>query len=200
MNLFDAIQQRRAVKTFDAACKIPEQDVKKILSMARLSPTAYNQQNYRFVIIQDPGIREKIKTAAHGQAQVSDASLLIVLCADTKAWEKNTEQYWSNTTADLQKAKLQAMQQYYLNREQAQRDEAMRSCALAAQNMMLTAKAMHYDSCPMIGFDFDAVAKLIQLPADHVISMMLAIGKASQAALPRFPQLADEQLIFFDSF
>lgn len=42
---------------------------------------------------------------------------------------------------------------------------------------MLTAKAMGYDSCPIIGFDIDKVAKLINLPDDYIMSLMVAIGK-----------------------
>ena len=92
------------------------------------------------------------------------------------------------------------MQQYYINREQTQRDEAMRSCALAAQTMMLATKEMGLDSCPMVGLDFDVVAKLIKLPANHVLTMMLAIGKAEQPATPRPPQLPDDEIIFYDGF
>lgn len=200
MNTFDAIKQRRAVKTFDASYKLSKDEVKQILSLARLSPTAYNQQNYRFVVIENTALKKEIQIAANGQKQVTDASLLIVLCADTKAWEKNHDKYWSNTDQESQQLKCNAMQNYYRNRELAQRDEAMRSCAFAAQTMMLTAKAMDYDSCPMVGFDFDAVAKLINLPADHVIGMMIAIGKTTQPASPRFPQLPDKQVIFVNGF
>lgn len=46
-------------------------------------------------------------------------------------------------------------------RQQVQRDEAMRSCEIAAMNLMLAAKEMGYDSCPMNGFDFDAGGRLI---------------------------------------
>ena len=51
----------------------------------------------------------------------------------------------------------------YRGKEQVQRDEAMRSCGIAAQTLMLAAKSMGYDSCPMDGFDFDKVAELIKL-------------------------------------
>lgn len=177
-----------------------EQAVNQILSMARLSPTAYNQQNYRFVVIKNPGLKQKIKQAAHGQQQVTEASLLIVLCADTKSWQRDSDKYWGNLDQDLMTSKRQSMERYYQSSELTQRDEAMRSCALAAQTMMLTAKAMSLDSCPMIGFDFETVAALINLPKDHVISMMMAIGKAKELPKARFPQLPDEQIIFTDGF
>ena len=57
-------------------------------------------------------------------------------------------------------------QTFYEDQEQKQRDEAMRSIGIGAQTLMLGAKAMGYDSCPMIGFDADAVANFINLPED----------------------------------
>ncbi len=81
-----------------------------------------------------------------------------------------------------------------------QRDEAMRSCGIAAQTLMLAARTLGYDSCPMIGFDPDAVAKLIRLPGDHVVAMMLAIGKATAPANPRGGQLPLEEVLLINRF
>ena len=70
-----------------------------------------------------------------------------------------------------------------------QRDEAMRSCGIAAQTIMLAAKSLGYDSCPMDGFDYEKVAQLIRLPDDHVIAMFVAIGKGTKQPWPRPGQL-----------
>ena len=89
MNTQDAIKQRRAIKQFDPAHEMPGATENEILSLAMLSPTAYNIQNWRFVVVKDGALREQIKQAAWGQAQVTDSSLLVILCADLKAWEKS---------------------------------------------------------------------------------------------------------------
>ena len=65
----------------------------------------------------------------------------------------------------------------------------MRSCGIAGQTIMLAAEAMEYDSCPMIGFDASAVAKLINLPEDHVIGFMIAVGKTVKPPWPKPGQL-----------
>jgi nitroreductase len=67
-------------------------------------------------------------------------------------------------------------------------------------SIMLMAKEMGYDSCPMDGFDFDQVAKIINLPHDHIITMMITIGKKAQEARPRSGQLALEEVFFKNSF
>ena len=81
-----------------------------------------------------------------------------------------------------------------------QRDEAMRSCGKAAMTLMLAAKEMGYDSCPMDGFDFDAVGKLIKLPAGHVISMFVAIGKQKREPWPHGGQLAMNEVVITNQF
>ncbi|MCE1186107.1 MAG: nitroreductase family protein [Zoogloea sp.] len=200
MNVAQAIERRRSVKAFDPAHQMEEAEITQLLGLAKLSPTAFNIQNWRFVVLRDPALRAQVRAASFGQAQVTDASLLVVLTADLKAWEKAPQRYWRDAAQPVQDAMLPMLDGYYRGREQVQRDEAMRSCGIAAQTLMLAAQEMGYESCPMDGFDFDAVGKLINLPADHVISMFVAIGKPLQPAHPRSGPLALEELVVIDRF
>jgi len=134
------------------------------------------------------------------QAQITDASLLIALCADLKAWEREPGRYWKNAAKHVQEMILPSIDQYYRDKPRVQRDEAMRSCGILAQTLMLAAKSLGYDSCPMDGFDFDAVAQLINLPDDHVITMLLAIGKATEAPWPRGGQIPLSEVMVFNRF
>lgn len=200
MDTQEAIQARRSVKHYDPQYKISDEEINHLLSLAVLSPTAFNIQNWRFVVVRDPALRKQIRAAAWDQAQVTDASLLIVLCADLKTWEKQPQRYWNNAPKDVQDFLLPVIDQYYRGKKQVQRDEAMRSCGIAAQTLMLAAKAMGYDSVPMDGFDFEQVAELIQLPADHVISMFVAIGKGTKQARPRGGQLPLAEVVIDNYF
>lgn len=195
-----AIQTRRSIKQFDRNHRLTNSEIDQLLSLAILSPTAFNIQHWRFVLVNDPALRKQIRDVAWNQSQVTDASLLIVLCADLKAWLKQPERYWHNAPQAVQDFLLPAIQAYYDGKPQTERDEAFRSCGMAAQTLMLAAKTMGYDSCPMDGFDFDAVAKLINLPDDHVISMFIAIGKAIEPAQPRGGQLPLNELIITNRF
>lgn len=200
METTEAIKQRRAVKQYDPKHKMIQDEIDQLMSLAKLAPTAYNQQNTRFVLVHDAELRQQIREAAWGQAQVTDASLLIILCADTKAWEKDPVRYWASTPKDVQDYMCSMIDQYYRDREQVQRDEAMRSAGIAAQTIMLAAKSMGYDTCPMDGFDFDAVGKLINLPEDHAIAMFVVVGKAEQPAKPRPTQLGIDEVVIHDRF
>ncbi len=200
MKTIEAIKQRRAVKVFDPYYEMTEDEVNRLISLTQLSPTAFNQQNLRFVIVRDKALRQKIRAAANDQAQVTDASLLIIICADTKAWEKEPARYWANAGIEVQQHVENVIDKYYRGKEQVQRDEAMRSAGIAAQTMMLAAKAAAYDSCPMDGFDFEEVSTLINLPVDHVVTMFVAVGKAIEQAKPRPTQLAMSEVVVYDQF
>lgn len=73
-----------------------EAELNEPLSLATLSPTAFNIQHWGFVAVKDPELRIQIRKEAWDQAQVTDSSALIVLCADLKAWEKSLIRYWRN--------------------------------------------------------------------------------------------------------
>ncbi|HEY3301466.1 MAG TPA: nitroreductase family protein [Methylophilaceae bacterium] len=200
MNVIEAIQTRRSVKAYDTEHKMTQSEIDQLMSLAVLSPTAFNIQHWRFVVVQDPVLRQQIRAVSWNQAQVEESSLLIVLCADVKAWEKQPERYWRDAPKPVQDILVPAIKNYYTDNEQAQRDEAMRSCGMAATTVMLAAKAMGYDTCPMDGFDFDAVSKLLNLPADHIPTMFVVVGKALQQARPRSGQLGMDEVVIYNKF
>jgi nitroreductase len=200
MNVTDAIVKRRSAKAFDPKHKMTEQEIAKLMSLAMLSPTAFNIQNWRFVVVTDIALRKQIRAVSWNQAQVEEASLLIILTADLNAWAKNPSRYWVNAPQPVQDFLVPAIGSYYQDHAQVQRDEGMRSCGMAAQTIMLAAKEMGYDTCPMDGFDFDAVAKLINLPADHVPAMFVVVGKALKEAMPRGGQLDFDEVVIFNKF
>jgi len=199
MDTLTAIEQRRAVKNYDPAHRMSDEEIRRLIGLAILSPTSINVQNWRFVVARDPALRQQLRAAAFNQAQVTDASIWVILCADLKAFKKSPERYWRTAPPDVARMMVQMLGMYE-GREQLQRDEALRSCGIAAQTIMLAAKALGYDSCPMAGFDFEAVGRLINLPSDHVIVMAVAVGKALQPARARGGQLPLDDVMSFDRF
>ena len=200
LDTFSAIMQRRSVKYYDPDYRMSEAEVNKLLELALLSPTSFNMQNWRFVVVQDQALKEEIWLASWKQNQIKDASLLLVLCADLNAHERNPERYWANAPEQVSAAIVPMIKGFYKDNAQLQRDEAMRSTGIAAQTLMLAAKAMGYDSCPMVGFDPKKVAEIIKLPEDHIISMLLPIGKAKEAARERAGQLALSEVVITNTF
>lgn len=199
MNVSEAIRTRRSIEQFDPEHKISDAEVRELIEAAILSPTAFNIQHWRFLRVSDTQLRQQIKELSWHQPQVTDASLLLFVCMDYKAWQKSPERYWRNTPPEVTESMLRSME-FYGHDSQAERDEGIRSASLAAMTLMLKAKEMGYDSCPMLGFDYNKVAELINLPEDHGICLMLTIGKRTKDAYPRAGQLDLEEVVFSNSF
>ena len=200
MNVVEAVQKRRSVKWYDPTHRMPEDTFSVLMEHALLSPTAFNIQNWRFVRVTDKAQRSAIRAVAWDQAQVEDASELLVLCFNRSAWRQQPERYWRLAPAEVQDMLVPAIAEYYRDKPAIERDEGMRSCGLVAQTLMLVAQQLGYDSCPMDGFDYAAVADLIDLPADHEIAFMLAIGRGIKEPWPRPGQLALSEVLVENRF
>jgi len=200
MDLFEAIETRRSVKKFDPDHQMSAGEEERLLRAAMRSPTAFNIQHWRFVVVHDPALRAQLREASWGQAQVTDCSLLVIVCGDTRAWAKDPQRYWRDAPEAVRDQLVPMIRRFYDHNEQLARDEAQRSCGMAAQTLMLAARAMGYDTCAMDGFDPQRVAELIHLPEDHLISMFVAVGKPLEGPRPRSGQLDLEEVRFADRF
>jgi nitroreductase len=200
MDLFDAVYQRRAIKAFDPEFKIPQETETKLFEATIQSPTSFNIQHWRFVVVRDPALRQEMRKLGNDQSQITDASLLVIMTADMKAWQKNPQRYWETAPTEVADLLVNWMGPFHDGREWLQRDEAQRSIGMAMQTLMLAAKAEGLDSCPMIGFDIEAVAKLIKLPADHAMGPMVAIGKGTKAPWPKPGQLGLDEVLVQNTF
>ena len=200
MDVFEAINARRAVKHFDPNHELTDAEVNQLLTAAMQAPTSFNIQHWRFVVVRDRELRKEIRANGNDQAQMTDASLLVLMTADVMAWQKEPQRYWRNAPTEVAEILVNWMGPFHEGKPQLQRDEAQRSIGMAMQTLMLAAKGMGLDSCPMIGFDLEKVAELVRLPADHCIGPMVAIGKGTKEPWPKPGQLAMSEVVITDRF
>ncbi len=197
MDFKKIVHERRSIKHFDPTHQMQKSEIDELFRTTLLSPTAFNIQHWRFDVIENKELREQIKKISFNQSQVTDASLLIVISGDLDAWKKNPRKYWKNADENVQKMMESMITDFYISKKEMQRDEVMRSCSMAAMTMMLCAKNMGYDSCPMDGFDFPELSKLLCFPKNQIPVMFVAIGKKLQEAWPRGGQLNFHQVVNF---
>lgn len=200
MDTFAAIEQRRSVKKFDPDHAMTDDEITRLMEAAILSPTSFNIQNWRFVVITDQAQKEAVKAAGWHQAQFSDCSAIVLIAGDTQAHDKDAWRYWRNADEKTRGVIVPMIVGAYEGKPALQRDEVMRSGGMAAQTIMLAAKDMGYDTCPMIGFDFAKVADLVNLPDDYAICMAITVGKALEPARPRGGQLDLDEVMVRDRF
>lgn len=200
MHIDDAIRSRRAIKGYDTSHSLSREEKDELLQLALFAPTAFNLQHVRLVEVSDPALRQRIRDVAWDQAQVTEASMLVLVCARLDAWEKDAARVWAEAPQPVQAFMAGAIDTYYRDKPQVQRDEVMRSCGLVAQTLMLAARGKGLDTCPMDGFDFDAVADLIRLPENHAIGLMVAVGKQAVEPKPRIGKLTFDEAVIRNQF
>lgn len=201
MNVETAILERTAIRTFDADHRMDMADKRKLLELAGRAPSAWNIQHWRFVLVEDPAQRQALQAAAANQAQFTDAAMLVAIVVDLDAWKRNPARYFDGAPEDVAEVLGGKVLGFYDGRDTLARDEAMRSCGLAAQTLMLAATDMGLSSCPMDLFEEDQVQTLLNLPPAHETAMFVAIGKAKpEQDLPRMGRLPYHEVVFQDRF
>jgi len=192
MSIGQAIASRVSADRFEPGRPLADGTLAALVAQASQSPSAYNLQNWRFVAVRTPEAKARLRAAAYGQQKVEDASAVFIVCG-TLAAHARLAQFlqpsvergvMSQRTADGWVAQAHAAHDGNL---QLQRDEAVRSASLAAMTLMLSAQGLGLASCPMVGFDAQALASGFGLDASELPVMLVAVGHA--AGMPR-PQKA----------
>ncbi|SEM19981.1 Nitroreductase [Mesobacillus persicus] len=193
--ILDAFQFRHATKEFDPNQKISDEDFEFILETGRLSPSSVGYEPWKFVVVQNMELREKLREVAWGaQGQLPTASHFVLILARTIKDTKYDTEYVRNQMLNVKQipAEIYAqMEERYktfqehdlrlLESEQSMFDWASKQTYIALANMMTAAAQIGIDSCPIEGFDFEKVQKVLTeenlLEDGHLaISVMVAFG------------------------
>ncbi|MGD8191703.1 nitroreductase family protein [Brevibacillus ginsengisoli] len=185
MNQFEeVVKTRRSANKFIKGVEIPASELEAIFSLVKFAPSAFNLQHTRYLVVNDPEVKERIyEEAAYKQYKVHTASAVILVLGDKLAYQRVGE-----LNQGMRDLGIISKQEYdylvsdvtnmYESRgEGFQRDEAIRNASLSAMQLMLIAKEKGWDTCPMIGFDPEGIKKLLNIPDQFEPVLMITIGK-----------------------
>ncbi|MFH2002882.1 MAG: nitroreductase family protein [Planctomycetota bacterium] len=200
MDLFEAIKGRRSVHNFIKGKKIPKEDLKKLFSFVTLSPSSWNLQPWKFLVIDDDKKKAAIRELAWNQNIVTDCSALVLVLGDTDPHRNKAaifDQWQSNGIINdkIHEQWTGAVGAVYPT-EYEQHEFAIRNSSFAAMTLMLAGHGMGLVSCPMIGFDKKAVSKLINVKDRWILSFMIALGyNNGTEEFPRQQRFAFENVV-----
>jgi len=179
--LKEAIHERRATPSFDGT-PIPQEDLKQILDAGLQAPSGYNIQPWRFIVVQHPEQRKRLRAASYNQAKVEEASAVIVACGDRDGWRRDLDEVLrmgrANGMPESYAAQAaQTVPAYLSNFNEWQMAGWLnKHVMLAVTSMMLMAETLGYDTAPMEGFEQDKVCETLRLPMSYWVVSLLAIG------------------------
>jgi len=179
--LSQAIQERRATTSFDGTL-IPGEDLRQILDAGLHAPSAINLQPWRFIVVQSPEQKKKLRAASYNQGKVEEASAVIVACGDADGWRRDLdlmlEHGRKGGMPESYAAQAQNSVSNYLSSFSSGQMQAWlnKQVMLAFTHMMLMAEVMGYDTAPMEGFEQDKVHEALRLPLSYWVVALLAVG------------------------
>lgn len=184
MEFSEIVQRRHSVKSYDPEKNISDAELRELFEEVVLSPSSYNLQHWTFIAAREPELKKQLREAAWDQAQVEDCSVAILVCGKLNAY-KDAPEIYREAPEGIQKKMLPMIQNFYEGKPQAQRDEAIRSASLASMTLMYGATNRGWATCPMIGFDPEAVSKILKLTSNLIPVMFVVLGHQKDAPRPR---------------
>jgi nitroreductase len=180
-SLSQAIHERRATPSFDGS-PIPPEDLRKIIDAGLAAPSGYNMQPWRFVVVQSPEGKRRLRGASYNQAKVEEASAVIVACGDADGWRRDLDMM-------IQQGREGGMPEGYAAQARTSVTNYLSSFSsdemhgwlnkmvmIALTQMMLMAEVMGYDTAPMEGFEQAKVHEVLRLPMSFWVVALLGIG------------------------
>ncbi len=180
MSLQQSLAWRYATKKFDSSKKIDAATLDNLLQTVKLAPSSYGLQHYEIIVVEDAAVRERLKEAAYGQAQLTDASQVVVFAAETKIDEEYVKNYISEAAATRQmdRAKLADFEKTILGAISRQSDEqklnwSHKQAYLALGVLIGAASELKIDTCPMEGFDAGKFDEILGLKEKGLTSSVI---------------------------
>lgn len=179
--LSEAIEGRRATPSFDSE-PIPPEDLQQIIDAGLHAPSGFNMQPWRFIVVQSPEQKKRLRAASFNQGKVEEASAVIVACGDADGWRKDLDLV-------LQLGREGGMPESYAVQAQSSVFNYLSSFSsdqmhgwlnkmvmIAFTHMLLMAEVMGYDTAPMEGFEQEKVHEVLRLPLSYWVVALLGIG------------------------
>jgi nitroreductase len=180
-SLAQAIRERRSTPSFNGE-PIPASDLRQILDAGLHAPSGYNLQPWRFIVVQHPEQRRRLRGASYNQAKVEEASAVIVACGDRDGWRRDLDEMlrMGRAAGMPESYAAQAAQSVpaYLSGFSEEQMTAWlnKQVMLAFTSMMLMAEVLGYDTAPMEGFEQQKVCETLRLPLSYWVVALLAMG------------------------
>ncbi|MBC1557729.1 nitroreductase family protein [Listeria booriae] len=200
----DIIKNRRSIRTYDADVKISKEEMEAILTDAMRAPSSVNMQPWRFVVVESPEGKEKLRPLIRFNTQQNDTSAaMIVIFGDTNSFE-NGEKIFSSAVEqglmpqDVKDKQMAALTPYYANspREELERVSIIDG-SLVAMQLMLVARAYGYDTNPIGGFERKEVSEAFDMDTERYVPVMIvSIGKAKDTGYGSY-RLSTEDTVFW---
>jgi nitroreductase len=195
--IIKALKWRYAVQVFDPSKKISKNDLKTILEAGILAPSSLGIEAWKFIVVENPEIRAKLREAGYGQPKINEASHLIVIARRTDIRENITKERIERTALILKKdpSMLDGLKNMIKGAIASKSDDALNAWVLAQTYISLgimieAASLLGIDSAPMEGFVPDKFDEILGLKEKNLTTtVLLALGYRGEDVVAKRPKV-----------
>lgn len=199
----NAMNFRHACKLFDTSRGVSEDDQKYILETGRLSPSSFGIEHWRFLVVRDDSMKQKMQSACYDQPQVGTSSFIIITLAIKEPFLDPDSEYVTKMLKrfgfdDENYNRLKGFYgKYYQDIDPV--DWSVSQCHIAVANMMTAAAFVGIDSCPIAAFDPEAVKELLNIDKEkYEVALVVPFGYRAKEPGDKHRLSFDEVVTFKD--
>lgn len=180
--VLDILKKRYACKKFNSEKKLSKDELNSILEAGRLSPSSFGLEQWRFIVVKNQKVKEKLKAYCWNQSQITDCSDLIILLAmkDLKSSSSYVKEQLSrrDATKEQHQKFLKIYSDFIDGRSENELMHwSMKQCYIAGANMMTVGTSINVDSCPIEGFEKARVEDILKVDLEkYEVAFMIAFG------------------------
>ncbi len=204
MDVSEAIKKRRSIRKFKPD-PIPEEKISLLLESARLAPSGTNTQPWRFIIVKDNDTKNKLQGAAHNQRHIKSAPVIIVCCADLKAFKEFPERVDELIKSGALPERTREVFIPYLKKgmDTVTKDALMVAAAanvsIAVEHIVLQAVEIGLGTCWVRWYEDDKVKEILNIPEHVEVMALLPVGVSDEDPEPR-PRLSLDKIVYNDKY
>lgn len=201
MSFLTHLEWRYATKSFDEDKKIDQKILQQILDSIRLTPTSFGMQAYHVFIVQNKDLQSKMQACSWNQPQVGTASHVLVFCARNDLMEAKNEYFDMMSGNNNEKRKSlegfeKMVEGFIIKKGDTAIAWSEKQTYIALGFAMAACAELEVDSCPMEGFDAEAIQTILSLPQNLTPTLLLPIGYRPHSSELRPKIRFDEKDLF----
>ncbi|WP_017257478.1 NAD(P)H-dependent oxidoreductase [Pedobacter arcticus] len=179
--IIDSLNWRYATKSFNGDKKLTDNQLDGLLSAIQLAPSSFGLQPYKVIVVEDQKVKEQLKAAAYGQAQLTDASHIFVFAIEKNFSEKHVDSFIANIaeTRGVAVADLKGFSDVMKGTVNSRSAEELdvwnsRQAYIGLGVLLETAALNRIDACPMEGFDNAKFDEILGLQIENLHAVAIA--------------------------
>lgn len=186
------MMERRSIRAYDESVKITQEEMAQILTEATSAPSSVNMQPWRFVVVESPSGKEKLRPLVGSNVLQNDTSAaMILLFGDCNCFTYSADIYGAAVEQGLMPKEVEERQLERLKHHYATitpehlKETVLIDGGLVAMQLMLVAREHGYDTNAIGGFKKELLAEAFSMDATRYVPIMIvSIGKANETGYP----------------